>query len=77
MIEFNEKRPAGERRGDKRLSPQIEEKILRAIGRLDYGSVEVIVHDGKVVQIECREKMRLSCDEPDRKSVPRQISQTG
>ena len=76
MTEFDAKRPAGDGRGEKRLAREIEQKILRAIGRLDYGSVEVIVHDGKVVQIECREKMRVACDEPSR-SVPRQISQTG
>jgi hypothetical protein len=57
----------------KRLSPEIEREIQRAIGRIDYGSVEVVIHDGKVVQIECREKIRVVRDEPGRKSAIRQI----
>lgn len=62
---------------DKRLSPEIEQEILRAIARIDYGSIEVVVHDGKVVQIECREKIRLARDEPNRKNAIRQIRQQG
>ena len=39
------------------LSPaQLE--VLRALRDLRYGSVEVTVHDGAVVQIERREKLR-------------------
>ncbi|HWA11805.1 MAG TPA: YezD family protein [Burkholderiales bacterium] len=33
--------------------------ILRAIAGITYGSVEVTIHDGRIVQIECREKIRL------------------
>ena len=62
---------------DRRLSPGIEQEILRAIARIDYGSIEVVVHDGKVVQIECREKIRLVRDEPVRKNAMRQIRQPG
>jgi hypothetical protein len=61
------------RRPDKRLLAEFEQEIFRAIARIDYGSVEVIIHDGKVVQIECREKIRIAQDEPGRKSVIRQI----
>ncbi len=57
----------------KRLPPEIEQEILRAIARIDYGSIEVVIHDGKVVQIECREKIRVVRDEPGRKSAIRQI----
>ena len=62
---------------DRRLSPEIEQEILRAIARIDYGSIEVVVHDGKVVQIECREKIRVVRDEPGRKNAIRQIRQPG
>ena len=55
-----------------RLSPELEHEILRAIARIDYGSIEVVVHGGKVVQIECREKIRVVRDE-ERKSVVRPI----
>jgi hypothetical protein len=33
--------------------------VLQAIRGVRYGSVEVWVHDGRVVQIERREKVRL------------------
>ena len=62
---------------DRRLSPEIEQEILRAIARIDYGSIEVVVHDGKVVQIERREKIRVVRDEPGRKNAIRQIRQPG
>ncbi|MBI3526696.1 MAG: YezD family protein [Betaproteobacteria bacterium] len=72
MAEFDAKR-IEEGQTDKRLSPEIEREILRAIARIDYGSIEVVVHDGKVVQIECREKIRVVRDEPGRKNAIRQI----
>lgn len=37
----------------------ILQRVLDAIRNLRYGSVEVVVHDGKVVQIERREKLRF------------------
>jgi hypothetical protein len=37
------------------------ERVVRdAIRRLRYGSVEVLVHDGRVVQVETREKVRFA-----------------
>jgi hypothetical protein len=72
MAEFDAKRIEDGQTG-KRLPPEIEREILRAIARIDYGSIEVVVHDGKVVQIECREKIRVARDEPGRKNAIRQI----
>ena len=37
----------------------IANKILLAIKDLRFGSVEVIIHDSKVVQIERKEKIRI------------------
>ena len=37
----------------------LEQQILRAIKHVRYGSVEIIIHDSKVVQIERKEKIRL------------------
>lgn len=34
-------------------------EILRALHRLRFGSIELVVHDGRVVQLERREKFRL------------------
>lgn len=38
---------------------KLERKILQAIKGLNYGSVEIIIHDSKVVQIERKERFRL------------------
>ncbi len=35
------------------------EALRRAVRGLRFGSVELLVHDGRVVQIERREKVRL------------------
>lgn len=37
----------------------IEQAILHALKGIRFGSVEIIVHDSKVVQIERKEKMRI------------------
>ncbi|MBI5686738.1 MAG: YezD family protein [Verrucomicrobia bacterium] len=39
---------------------QIRKQVLQAIQDVHYGSVEITVHDGKIVQIERKEKIRLS-----------------
>jgi hypothetical protein len=40
------------------LEPVIRE-IIRAIRGVTYGSVEVLIHNSRVVQIERKEKLRL------------------
>jgi hypothetical protein len=40
--------------------------ILRALHKLRYGAVEILVHDGRIVQIERREKLRLDTGLPTR-----------
>lgn len=37
----------------------IEQQILKAIREIQYGSVEVVIHDSRVVQIERKEKIRV------------------
>ncbi len=44
------------------VEPEIVQAILAAIKSLRYGSVEIIVQDSKVVQIERREKIRFDKD---------------
>jgi len=39
---------------------EIEKRILEAIREVKYGTVEIIVHEGKVVQIEKSEKLRFN-----------------
>ena len=58
---------------EKRLAADIEQEILRATARIEYGSIELVIHDGKVVQIECREKIRLGRGEADRSNAVRAL----
>ncbi|BBL71370.1 YezD family protein [Methylogaea oryzae] len=39
-----------------------ELRVLEALEGIRYGAVEVTIHDGRIVQIERREKLRL--DQP-------------
>ena len=41
------------------LPPSAEAAILDAIRSLQYGSVEITIHDSRVVQIECKKKIRF------------------
>lgn len=45
--------------------PLPEAAILNAIRSLRYGSVEVTVHDSRVVQVECKSKIRFRDGEAD------------
>jgi hypothetical protein len=38
----------------------IENQILESIRSLRFGTVEVVVHEGKVVQIDRKEKVRVN-----------------
>jgi hypothetical protein len=53
----DEKRPAA------REIQDIDRKILEAIRGIQYGSVEIIIHDSAVVQIERKEKVRFDIRE--------------
>lgn len=39
--------------------PKVRDEILRAVREVRYGSVEITIHDAKVVQVERREKIRF------------------
>lgn len=47
-------------------SQQAGQKILEALHGLRYGAVEITVHDGRIVQIERKEKVRLEIACPGR-----------
>lgn len=48
-------------------STELEQQILRAIKNVRYGSVEIIIHDSQVVQIERREKIRFASERVENK----------
>jgi len=50
------------------VSSEVVEEILRAITQLRFGSIEITVHEGRVTQIEKREKVRFQQDNTRNKS---------
>ena len=38
---------------------RIEREVLKSLREIRFGSIEIVIHDGRVVQIERREKVRL------------------
>ena len=49
------------------MSPLLRE-IARQLDGLRYGSIEIIVHEGNVTQIERREKVRVAPSSPTSRS---------
>lgn len=43
-----------------RATGEVDAAILNAVRGIRYGSVEIVIHDSKVVQIECKEKIRFA-----------------
>ncbi len=56
----------GDGRDGLKVDPALVRRIAEILDGLRFGSVEVIVHDSQVVQIERREKVRL--DAPSARS---------
>lgn len=42
----------------------IAQRLIPLLRELRYGSIEIVIHDGRVVQIERREKLRLDRPAP-------------
>lgn len=38
---------------------EIERRVLDSLAGIRYGAVEITIHDGRIVQIERREKLRM------------------
>lgn len=45
---------------EKQKPSEVLEEILRAIEQVRFGSIEITVHEGRVTQIERREKIRFN-----------------
>jgi hypothetical protein len=46
---------------------KLAERIVQALRGLRYGSVEIVVHDGRVVQFERRERVRFDRGEESKR----------
>jgi hypothetical protein len=42
---------------------EVEDAILRSLQGIRYGSVEIIVHESRIVQIERKEKLRFDANQ--------------
>ena len=49
-----------------RAKPTVAQEILRAIESVRFGSIEITVHEGRVTQIEKREKVRFTAPPADK-----------
>ena len=48
------------------LPREVLAALVRLLRELRYGSIEIVVHEGRVTQIERREKVRFQAPEPHR-----------
>lgn len=54
------RQPATQNKGaGSQQDQQVLQEISQALSGLRFGSVEIVVHEGKVTQIERKEKFRL------------------
>jgi hypothetical protein len=44
------------------LPPLLLRELEQALRTIRYGSVELVIHEGRVVQLERREKVRVDTD---------------
>jgi hypothetical protein len=44
------------------LPPDLLRELGRALYSLRYGTIELVIHDGRVVQLERREKVRFEAE---------------
>jgi hypothetical protein len=44
------------------LSPGLLRELRQALRTIRYGAVELVIHDGRVVQLERREKIRFDAE---------------
>jgi len=59
---MNSALPAGQEAGTQEqlpLSPALLRALREALRAIRYGTVELVIHDGRVVQLERREKVRF------------------
>jgi hypothetical protein len=41
------------------LAPLLLQELVEALRTIRYGTIELVIHDGRVVQLERREKVRF------------------
>ncbi len=49
------------------LPPQLLQELRQALRSIRFGAIELVIHDGRVVQLELREKVRFDPDVAERR----------
>ena len=49
------------------LPPQLLRELRQALRTIRYGAIEIVIHEGRVVQLELREKLRFEPDGSERR----------
>lgn len=44
------------------LPPSLVRELVEALRSIRYGAIELVIHDGRVVQLERREKVRFATE---------------
>ena len=44
---------------ESQIDAEMLKNIVKAIHQINYGSVEIVIHDSRIVQIERKEKIRF------------------
>ena len=57
--------PADEPAPELPLEPALAREIAVALRSIRYGTIELVIHEGRVVQLERREKVRFEHDRRD------------
>jgi hypothetical protein len=47
---------------ESKIDAEMLKNIMKAIHQINYGSVEIVIHDSRIVQIERKEKIRFDSD---------------
>ena len=51
------------------LPPALLRELRQALRAIRYGTIELVIHDGRVVQLERREKVRFDVGLTDQKTI--------
>jgi hypothetical protein len=51
--------PSADLNGPPALPPALARELIEALQSIRYGAIELVIHDGCVVQLERREKVRF------------------
>ena len=52
------------------MSDKILNQIKEAVENIRFGSIEIVIHDSKIVQIERKEKLRFNTEKHQTNSHP-------